>query len=175
MFKKIAELIGNNDKTIYRWKKEGRPIINLLEKYFTKENLEEFLSTGKIDKFEYTGSYLQNLEMKCFDIYGKFGEIRIRTKYPSLVDYNIISISSTPNAYIIYVVPFLKKYEEEIKLFNSNNFKDNFFNLALTNHFERNEGVKEPYLTFQMLELLDELSSPELYYFFNEFNIENFY
>ncbi len=173
MFKKIAELIGNNDKTIYRWKKEGRPIINLLEKYFTKENLEEFLSTGKIDKFEYTDSYLQNLEMKCFNIHGRFEEIRIKTRYPSHGDYNVISISSTPNAYMLYVVPFLKKYEEEIKLFNSNNFKDNFFDLALTHHFERDNGVKEPYVTFQMLEILDELSNTELYYFFNEFNIED--
>ena len=28
--------------TYYNWKKENRPIINLLDKYFSKEDLEEF-------------------------------------------------------------------------------------------------------------------------------------
>jgi len=52
MYKQISALIGNNEKTIYRWKKENRLIIHLLEKYFTEENLEEFLATQKIEKFE---------------------------------------------------------------------------------------------------------------------------
>lgn len=52
MYKEIAELIGNNDKTIYRWKKEGRPIVSLIEKYFSKEDLEEFLETGKVRKYD---------------------------------------------------------------------------------------------------------------------------
>ncbi|MDN5125548.1 hypothetical protein PJV95_04725 [Aliarcobacter butzleri] len=38
--------------TYYNWKKENRPIINLLDKYFSKEDLEEFLKTGEISKLE---------------------------------------------------------------------------------------------------------------------------
>lgn len=38
--------------TYYNWKKEDRPIINLLDKYFSKEDLEEFLKTGEITKLE---------------------------------------------------------------------------------------------------------------------------
>jgi len=52
MFKVIADLIRNDPKTIYRWKKQNRPIINLLEKYFTKQDLEEFLQTGQVKKME---------------------------------------------------------------------------------------------------------------------------
>lgn len=39
--------------TYYNWKKEKRPIINLLEKYFTKEELQEFFEYGEIEKFEF--------------------------------------------------------------------------------------------------------------------------
>ena len=52
LYKEIAELIDNNDKTIYRWKKEGRPIVFFFEKYFTKEDIEEFLKSGKIEKLD---------------------------------------------------------------------------------------------------------------------------
>jgi hypothetical protein len=55
MYKNTAKLIGNNEKTIYRWKKEERPIIDLLEKYFSVEDLEEFLETNKIKRLEKFG------------------------------------------------------------------------------------------------------------------------
>ncbi|MFA6138229.1 MAG: hypothetical protein WC667_09095 [Sulfurimonas sp.] len=45
-------LLFKSPNTYYKWKKENRPIIALLETYFTKEDLEEFLETGKIGKFE---------------------------------------------------------------------------------------------------------------------------
>ena len=52
MYKAIADLIGNDYKTIYRWKKEDRKIVEFFEKYFTKEELEEFLKKGYVDKLE---------------------------------------------------------------------------------------------------------------------------
>lgn len=48
----MSTLFDFNPSTFYTWKKQNRPIIKLIEKYFTNEELEEFLSTGKIDKFE---------------------------------------------------------------------------------------------------------------------------
>jgi hypothetical protein len=45
-------LFQNTIRTISNWKVEKRPIISLLEKYFSKEDLEEFLETGKIQKQE---------------------------------------------------------------------------------------------------------------------------
>ncbi len=52
MKKAILKLLDVSDKTFYNWRKEKRPIIKLFEKYFTKEDLEEFLETEKISKFE---------------------------------------------------------------------------------------------------------------------------
>lgn len=48
----MAELFSTAEGTYYKWKKEQRPIIALLEKYFTREELEEFILTGKISSFE---------------------------------------------------------------------------------------------------------------------------
>lgn len=52
MKESIKKLLDIADKSYYNYKKQGRPIIALLEKYFDKEDLEEFLETGKIKKFE---------------------------------------------------------------------------------------------------------------------------
>jgi hypothetical protein len=41
-----------SQNTYYQWKKQDRPIIKLIEKYFSKEDLKEFLETGEISKFE---------------------------------------------------------------------------------------------------------------------------
>lgn len=46
------ELFGFSRPTYYKWKREKVKVIQLLEKYFTSEDLEEFLETGSIRRFE---------------------------------------------------------------------------------------------------------------------------
>jgi len=48
----MAGLFSTAEGTFYKWKREQRPIISLLEKYFTKEDLEEFLETGAVARYE---------------------------------------------------------------------------------------------------------------------------
>ena len=48
----MADLFSASEGAYYKWKREKRPIIVLLEKYHSKEELEEFLETGKIQKQE---------------------------------------------------------------------------------------------------------------------------
>ncbi|WP_428023947.1 hypothetical protein [Arcobacter sp.] len=58
----MTSLFGFSGPTYYKWSKKERnerPIFNLLGKYFTKEELEEFLETGKIDKLE-NMKYIKN-------------------------------------------------------------------------------------------------------------------
>lgn len=57
----IAQILDMTPQGVGKWKKENRPIINLLEKYFTKEELEEFLMSGKISKFEFQNELNSNL------------------------------------------------------------------------------------------------------------------
>jgi len=47
-----SDIFNFNTSTYYRWKEEKRPIVALIDKYFTKEDLEEFLATGKVSKYE---------------------------------------------------------------------------------------------------------------------------
>ncbi|RZV12743.1 hypothetical protein D3M61_11350 [Aliarcobacter butzleri] len=49
--KLVSNLLGISEKSYYRWK-ENRAIFKLLEMYFSDKNIEEFLETGKIEKFE---------------------------------------------------------------------------------------------------------------------------
>jgi hypothetical protein len=48
----IARLFEMTSQGIGKWKKEKRPIIAFIEKYLNDENIQEFLETGKIQKFE---------------------------------------------------------------------------------------------------------------------------
>ncbi len=48
----IIKILNIADRTYYNWKSEGRPIISLLEKYFSSEDLEEYLQTGSISRLE---------------------------------------------------------------------------------------------------------------------------
>lgn len=52
-FKKtICDLLGITPRSYSNYKNEGRPIIQLFEKYFTKEDIEEFLKYGVVEKLE---------------------------------------------------------------------------------------------------------------------------
>lgn len=48
----VSTILGCSISGYYKWKKQNRLIINLLEKYFTKEDLEEFIKIGKIMRIE---------------------------------------------------------------------------------------------------------------------------
>lgn len=50
----MTKIISCSVATYYLWKRNKRPVIVLLEKYFSNEELIEFLETGKINKMENT-------------------------------------------------------------------------------------------------------------------------
>lgn len=121
MYKQIAKLIGNNEKTIYRWKKEKRQIIDLLEKYFTKQDLEEFLETDKINKFDKM-NFLQNKVIE-----------KNRIKYlKSFINSNPYgSLSRSHTTFINFYFNFLKelKFQEERDIrFNHFTYSGSFIN-----------------------------------------------
>ena len=63
----VKKILNVSDKTYYNWKKGIRPIIKLLEQYFSKEDLEEFLQTGKIAKQDRLKE-LEKIEKKYNDM-----------------------------------------------------------------------------------------------------------
>lgn len=48
----IEKFYETTEATYYRHKKQNRPVIEFIEKYFTEDDLEEFLTTGKMTKLE---------------------------------------------------------------------------------------------------------------------------
>jgi len=77
--------------TYYSWKKDPkRKIFKFIKKYFTKEDLEEFLETGKINKLEKINklSDIENLVYNLyFDFYSnlKFSDLCIYFKFLNFV------------------------------------------------------------------------------------------
>ncbi len=49
---KIFNFLDISKKTWYNWKKEERAIVKFIEKYLTSDDIDEFIKTGKINKFE---------------------------------------------------------------------------------------------------------------------------
>lgn len=47
-----ATLLGVSENLYYKHKRENRPIIRLLDKYFSKYDLKEFVDTGKVEKYD---------------------------------------------------------------------------------------------------------------------------
>jgi hypothetical protein len=47
----VSDLLGISEKSFYRWK-EDRKIFKLLEKYFTDEDIKDFLENNKIEKLD---------------------------------------------------------------------------------------------------------------------------
>lgn len=92
-------VLGCSVSGFYKWKKQKRPIIELLDKYFTKDELEEFLSQGTIGKLEYLKSMdktfnvqISNFAKSIYDTKESFGtddEFFDSIDYLAYVFYNI--------------------------------------------------------------------------------------
>lgn len=63
MQEEYCRLLDVSRNTYYAHKRENRPIIALLEKYFSKKDLEEFLETGKISKLENNTGYTRDIDI----------------------------------------------------------------------------------------------------------------
>lgn len=48
----MSDLFKYSQQSYFNHKRENRPILLLIEKYFTKDELEEFLEKGSIASFE---------------------------------------------------------------------------------------------------------------------------
>lgn len=63
----FSEILDCSVSGFYKWKQQNRPIIILLEKYFSNDDLIEFLQTGKISKFEILEEFKALLQGSKFD------------------------------------------------------------------------------------------------------------
>lgn len=85
--KNILKLMCYSRNTYYVWKREKRPIIELIDKYFTDSEIEEFLQTGKINKFDNLNKYSLS---SCISFLEKLKLLRIKSSsshYPYEYNY----------------------------------------------------------------------------------------
>lgn len=65
----ICKLFGFSVPTYYNWKKDNRPIIKLIDKYFTANELLEFIDKSEISKYELFSSLEYNIVDEYIDLY----------------------------------------------------------------------------------------------------------
>ncbi|MDD3054259.1 MAG: hypothetical protein PHE16_00130 [Aliarcobacter sp.] len=119
----ISQLIGNTPKTIFVWKKENRPIINFFIKYFSDDEISEFLNTGgikRLDNVDNIANFVKSqiddkielpntLQLFFIDFYSILKEIYITLERNELSDF-----------YLLLPIPKEKRDVECNKILNSN-------------------------------------------------------
>ncbi|MBU3014345.1 hypothetical protein KO488_06215 [Poseidonibacter lekithochrous] len=66
----ISKVLSMTPQGVGKWRKENRPIIRLIEKYFTDDDLIQFINTDSISRYDLINVYSQ----KQFDEYFFFIE-----------------------------------------------------------------------------------------------------
>jgi len=120
MISTLAAILQNTTRTVQNWKKEKRPVISLLEKYFTREELQEYLKTGQIEKQEIVKKFSgEELKKKLFT---KFNDETALIEY---IEYNIdLKKAGIFNSNLKVQLNFFKYINETIGIdINQNNAK----------------------------------------------------
>jgi len=103
MLNQYCKLLNVSRNTFYVHKRENRLILHLLEKYFTDEELEEFLKDGKIKKFDEIDFLQKNII--------ESSRIKYLKSFILLNPYH--SLSSSHNSFISFYFDFLMKLKDD--------------------------------------------------------------
>lgn len=141
MKQEIKQILSIADKTYYNWKKEKRPIINLLEKYFSKRDLEEYLEIGEVFKLELLEYYEYELFQDVESFFNDFQDLRIEFLFSFLYlsKQKLLDKYENSNAsfYDYYLYDILEEFKNEYAI-NANNilgiddFNEQFKELHIT-------------------------------------------
>lgn len=69
-------LFGFSIPTYYNWKREKRPIINLLNRYFADKDLHDFLENDCVDNLKLFNKSNDNSDSKEFELFKQFLEFQ---------------------------------------------------------------------------------------------------
>lgn len=130
MVNTICNILGIARRTYFHWQKSSDKAyaINLFNKYFTKEDLEEFLKKGKIDRLEKLNSLFNETIFKYETIY--IDSFTKNSRYSSL--------SMAHDIFIDFYFQFL------CKLKNNENYQELDFNALL--YSELHKYVQKRYI-----------------------------
>jgi len=119
----LVKLFGWSRTTYFSWKKEGRPIIDLVHKYLDEEAIREFLDTGKISKFEFIGSSKDELE-SINELLHDNAIYSAKAKLISLFETSLVDFLNTYYSKDILQNILRDMSEDQDQNLNPNNAKD---------------------------------------------------
>lgn len=166
MVNTICKILGIARRTYFHWQKseDKNYAINLLNKYFKKEELEEFIVNEKIDKFEKLNFLYEQVIHKNSKIYlDSF-----------TTNFNYLKLSTSHSIFIDFYFYFLFKLKE-----NNNLFKEQFNNLlnAKLHDYLMNKYIKtisdEENMKKLIEKKLEELKELEDIYIASKFDVRN--
>jgi len=97
----MTKVLNCSIPTYYKKKRDNNPSVLVLEKYFSKKDLKEFLETGRIEKLEKM-DFLQNQVIK-----------KNRIKYLKSFTYPYGSLSKSHTVFIDFYFNFLKELKDQ--------------------------------------------------------------
>lgn len=105
--------------TYYLWKRQRRPVFILLEKYFSKEDLEEFIFSKKISRFDTQGNKIYKDHIRTSEIImlltKRKPKMLASTLAESLELHNVISSTSKRLKNITTGYAFLGELEKILR------------------------------------------------------------
>lgn len=81
----MSKVFEMTPQGVGKWKKEKRPIISLLEKYFTQTDLEEFLEYGTIEKLQFAN--IQNYSVQAAEFINVLNAVKKFVEFYSQEEY----------------------------------------------------------------------------------------
>ena len=149
-FKKVAcEILGITQRSYSNYSEQNRPIIKLLEKYFSKEDLEEFLGNKRINRLEtlqyfekrvnedyeyFMDDLEQTLSFEGIYLYYKFFEKFNFIINMELSNYASITSRSSSNSINILLISKINTFYVEEKKISVRVEEDfNYFSASLLN------------------------------------------
>jgi len=171
-FKKTAcEIMGITTRSYSNYSDQKRPMIKLLEMYTSKNDLEEFLKTGKINKFEimndlynsvihdsylrYNDIILNNSLDQCFNDfyfnlllyiqtqnYERTNVIGEHSSFEEIMSEFIFEFKKTKQCeYQTPNLAFITSFDKNMIMFLKYCFKNDFYNLLDFNNPQNNTNI----------------------------------
>lgn len=130
MENEYCQLLSVSRNTYYVHKREKRPIINLLEKYFSKEDLEEFIASGQCTKFEkyhhIEFNILKNSRIKYMNSFKKYDRFTLFSSVFMDFYFNFLMFLKTKNIFTSDFCSLFDEYKISYFLQKKNKFESLF-------------------------------------------------
>ncbi len=139
----MSKLFDYNATTFYSWKKQNRPIISLVEKYFTDDELIEFISSGKVDKYDDIDSLIDNSLNSYIEFISKLNQDSLTLLF-TIFKKSIIENIDFDESYIKLILDLDFDKESKNLLLSNLITADN---LSLSFYFLKNQ-IKKKFFDF---------------------------